>query len=66
MQLAGNEASLITPLTLQPIASIVEEVGPNDESRRREVPFPASHIVKEFETAYLQKWKYCYESACHE
>jgi hypothetical protein len=32
----------------------VEEVGPNDERQRREVPFLASHTVKEFETAYLQ------------
>jgi hypothetical protein len=54
MRLAGNGASLITPLTLQPIAYIVEEVGPNDERQLREVPFPASHTVKEFETAYLQ------------
>jgi hypothetical protein len=54
MRSAGNEASLITPLTLRPIAYIVEEVGLNDERQRRGVPFLASHTVKEFETAYLQ------------
>jgi hypothetical protein len=51
MRLAGNEASLITPLILRPIAYIVEEVGPNEERRRREVPFLASHTTKEFKTA---------------
>ena len=66
MRLARNEVSLITPLTLQPIAYIVEEVGLNDENWRREVPFLVSHIVKEFETAYLQKCKYCSGFACHE
>jgi hypothetical protein len=30
-RLAGNEASLVTPLTLRPIAYIVEEVGPENE-----------------------------------
>jgi hypothetical protein len=54
MRLAGNEASLVTPLTLRPIAYIMEEVGPNDERRSKEVPFRASHTVKEFKTAYLQ------------
>jgi hypothetical protein len=53
MRLAENEASLITPLTLRSIAYIVDEVGPNDERQRREVPFLASHTMKEFETAYL-------------
>ena len=54
MRLAGNEASLITPLILRPIAYIVEEIGSNDERWRRKVPFLASNIMEEFETAYLQ------------
>ena len=38
-RLAGNEASLVTTLTLRPITYIVEEVGPGNERRWREVPF---------------------------
>jgi hypothetical protein len=38
-RMARNEASLVTPLTLRPIAYIMEEVGPKNERRRREVPF---------------------------
>jgi hypothetical protein len=53
MRLARNEASLITLLTLQSIAYIVEEVGPNNERRWRKVSFRAEHTVNEFEAAYL-------------
>jgi hypothetical protein len=52
--LAGNGASLVTPLTLRPIAYIVEEVSPENERRRREVLFRATNTMKEFEAAYLQ------------
>jgi hypothetical protein len=52
--LVGNEASLVTPLILQPIAYIMEEVGLENERWRREVPFRATNTVKEFEAAYLQ------------
>jgi hypothetical protein len=53
-RLVGNEASLVTPLILQPIAYIMEEVGLENERWRREVPFRATNTVKEFEAAYLQ------------
>jgi hypothetical protein len=53
-RLAGNEASLVTPLILRPIAYIVEEVGPENKTRRRAVPFQATNTVKVFEVAYLQ------------
>ena len=53
-RLAGNEASLVTPLTLQSIAYIVEEVSPENESWQREVPFRMTNTVKEFEAPYLQ------------
>jgi hypothetical protein len=52
-RLAGNEASLVTPLTLWPIAYIVEEVNLENKTWRREVPFRATNTVKEFEAAYL-------------
>ena len=52
-QLAGHEASVVMPLTLQPIAYIVEDVGPDNERQRREVFFGASGGQKGFEAAYL-------------
>jgi hypothetical protein len=53
-RLEGHEASLVTPLTLRPIAYIVEDVGPDNERRRREVLFGAHGGQMEFEAAYLQ------------
>jgi hypothetical protein len=53
-RLEGHEASLETLLILRPIAYIVEDVGPNNERRQREVLFGAHGGQMEFETAYLQ------------
>ena len=53
-QLEGHEASLVTPLTLQSIAYIIEDIGPDNERRQREVFFGAHCEQMEFEAAYLQ------------
>jgi hypothetical protein len=50
----GHEASLVTPLNLQPIVYIVEDVGLDNKKRRREVHFGAHGGQMEFEAAYLQ------------
>jgi hypothetical protein len=52
-RLEGHEASLVMPLTLQPIAYIVKDVGLDNERRQREVLFGAHGGQMEFEVAYL-------------
>jgi hypothetical protein len=45
---------MVMPLTLRPIAYIVEDVGSDNERRRREVLFGTHGRQMEFEVAYLQ------------
>jgi hypothetical protein len=53
-RLEGHEASLVTPLTLRPVAYMVEDVGSDNERRQREVLFRAHGGQMEFEGANLQ------------
>jgi hypothetical protein len=45
-RLGGPDASLVTPLTLRTIAYVVNDIGPENEVRNREVPLKAliSHM----------------------
>jgi hypothetical protein len=53
-RLQGHKASMVMPLTLRPIAYIVEDIGSDNERRQREVLFGAHGGQMEFEAAYLQ------------
>jgi hypothetical protein len=52
-RLGGPDASLVTPLTLRPIAYVVNDIGPENEVRNREVPFRDADAIRQFEGAYL-------------
>jgi hypothetical protein len=52
-RLGGPDASLVTPLILRPIAYVVNDIGPENEVRNREVPFRDTDAIRQFEGAYL-------------
>ena len=52
-RLGGPDASLVLPLTLQPIAYLVAERDAENETRYREVPFGREDAIRQFENAFL-------------
>ena len=52
-QLGGPDASLVSPLTLRPIAYLVAKRDAKNETRYREVPFEREDTILQFENAFL-------------
>ena len=52
-RLGGLDASLVSPLTLRPIAYLVAERNAKNETRYREVPFGREDAIRQFESAFL-------------
>jgi hypothetical protein len=52
-QLGGPDASLVSALTLRPIAYLVAERNEKNETRYREVPFGRVDAIRQFDGAFL-------------
>jgi hypothetical protein len=52
-RLGGPDASLVSPLTLRPIAYLVAERDEENETRYREVPFRRADAIWQFDGAFL-------------
>jgi hypothetical protein len=52
-QLGGPDASLVSPLTLRPIAYLVAKRNEENETRYREVPFGRVDAIRQFDGAFL-------------
>jgi hypothetical protein len=52
-RLGGPDASLVSPLTLRPIAYLVAERDEENETRYREVPFGRADAIRQFDGAFL-------------
>jgi hypothetical protein len=52
-QLGRPDASLVSPLTLRPIAYLVVERDEENETRYREVPFGRADAIRQFDGAFL-------------
>jgi hypothetical protein len=52
-RLGGLDASLVSPLTLRPIAYLVAERNEENETRYSEVPFGRADAIRQFDGAFL-------------
>jgi hypothetical protein len=52
-RLGGPDASLVSPLTLQPIAYLVAERNEENETRYKEVSFGRADAIRQFDGAFL-------------
>jgi hypothetical protein len=52
-RLGGPNASLVSPLTLRPIAYLVAERDKENETRYKEVPFGRADAIRQFDGAFL-------------
>jgi hypothetical protein len=52
-RLGGPDASLVSPLTLRPIAYLVAERDEENEKRYREVLFERGDAIRQFDGAFL-------------
>jgi hypothetical protein len=52
-RLGGPDASLVSPLTLRPIAYLVGERDEENETRYRKVPFGRADAIRQFDGAFL-------------
>jgi hypothetical protein len=52
-RLGGPDASLVSPLTLRPIAYLVAERNEENETRYMEVPFGRADAIRQFDGAFL-------------
>jgi hypothetical protein len=52
-RLGGPDASLVSPLTLRPIAYLVAERDEENETRYREVPFGRTDAIRQFDGTFL-------------
>ena len=52
-RLGRPNASLVSPLTLRPLAYLVVETDEENKIRYKEVPFGRANVIKQFEGAFL-------------
>jgi hypothetical protein len=52
-RLGGPDASLVSPLTLQPIAYLVAKRDEENETRYKEVPFGRADAIWQFDGVFL-------------
>jgi hypothetical protein len=52
-RLGEPDASLVSPLTLRPIAYLVAERNEKNETRYREVPFGRADAIRQFDGTFL-------------
>jgi hypothetical protein len=52
-RLGGPDASLVSPLTLRPIAYLVAERDEENKTRYREIHFGRADAIRQFDGAFL-------------